>query len=78
MKALIEERHRLALRALIGLLLPYENLNLLGEETADRGSTARSKDLDFPGGLPVKAYRHILLGRIPGSCQSSFYQVPYV
>jgi hypothetical protein len=38
-KALIEERCCLALRALVGFLFSYENFNLLGKETANRSGT---------------------------------------
>jgi len=64
-KALIEQRRRLSLRTFIGLLVPHENLNLLGEESADGGGTAGGKDFSFPKGLSVQAYSHILLSGIP-------------
>src|SRR3979411_3329102 len=65
-KALIEERHRLPLGTLVGLLFATNNFNLLGNETADRSGTPSGKNLSFPENLTVQAYGHILLSGIAG------------
>ena len=62
MKAFIEQRHGLSLGTIIGLFLPDKDLNLLGKETADRGSTPCGENPHFLKRLPGQAYGHVLLG----------------
>src|SRR3981189_2318944 len=62
MKAFIEQRHGLPLRMIVGLFLPDKDLNLLGKETADRGSTPCGENPHLLKSLTGQAYGHVLLG----------------
>jgi len=53
---------RLSLRTIIGLFLPDKDLNLLGKETADRGSTPCGENPHLLKSLTGQAYGHVLLG----------------
>ena len=61
MKAVIEQRHGLSLRTLVGFFLPNERFNLLGKETADGGGTACGENSHLLERLPSQAYGHVLL-----------------
>jgi hypothetical protein len=52
MKALIEQRHGLALRAFVGFFLSNQRLNLLSQQTTDGSSTTGGENSDLLERLP--------------------------
>src|ERR1700756_1984042 len=61
MEPLVEQRRGLALSSFVSFFLSDQNLNLFGQETANRGTTAGSKNLCLANGLRGKTNCNILL-----------------
>ncbi len=60
-KTFVEERERVTLCLLVGLVFVHHSLDLGRKKTTDRRVSPRSQDLRLTDGLPVEADRHILL-----------------
>src|SRR5258708_5086807 len=63
MKALIKQSGGLPLSAFVSFLLSDQNLDLLGQQAADGGTTTGGKDFGLSQRLLTQANCHILLGR---------------
>jgi len=61
MKALLEQRQRLAFRMLIRFRLANEDFNLFGKEPANGCALFSGDDFGLSKRLPVEAYRYVLL-----------------
>src|ERR1700730_9319462 len=67
-KTLIQQRHGLPLRAFVGFLLAYEDLNLTSQQTADRSRTPSSEDLGHPDGVSVETNGKVLFSIVLCIC----------
>jgi hypothetical protein len=62
MKALVEQHHGLPVSPLVSLIVPNQNLDLLGQQAADGRTPPRCQYFGFPNRLLRKADCKILLG----------------
>ena len=65
MEALVKQLHGLSARTLIRIFSLHENLNLLGKESTDGGSSAAGESSQFLQRVPGETYCHVLFGHIP-------------
>jgi hypothetical protein len=64
-KTCFEKSRSLPLSTLICLIFTDQGLDLVGEQTADRGLTTGRQNFGLPEYLPTETYSYVLLIAIP-------------